>query len=569
LFPRTEQSHFLRGANRVLLVQIRSIFLKGAMSGRELIHSTFGLEETGRIPWVPFVGVHAAHLLGVDASRFLCSEDLLVSGVGKAIELYRPDGIPVVFDLQLEAEALGCRLNWSDNTPPAVTDHPLADGAQIGDLAFPASDHPRIASVMRAAARLRRSHDGVALYGLLTGPFTLGLHLLGTDIFIRMLESPAEVHGLLDFCTDVAIRMADLYAESGCDVIAVVDPMTSQIDPASFIQFVSPQVTRIFNQIRSNGLKSSFFVCGYAQQNVEAMCACRPDNISIDENIPLDYARDVALGKGLSFGGNMRLTTVLLMGTEEDAQQEALDCMDLGGSKGFVLSPGCDLPMRTPVKNLQAVTALVQDEYRQRVVRALERKERDLCLLNMADYGQADKVIVDIITLNSESCAPCQYMVEAVKRVAPHFEGIVEWREHPIVQFEAVSFMSSLMVKNIPTICIDGKIAFVSKIPPQQELIAAIQRRINEKLRLRIRSNKGEILIFGRDEAECGPLRSRVEQALQELGAEIDVRTSHDSAEWSLYGIAQTPALVVARYRLKSQGSLPSEEVIKEWIKEL
>ena len=45
-----------------------------------------------------------------------------------------------------------------------------------------------------------------------------------------------------------------------------------------------------------------------------------------------------------------------------------------------------------------------------------------LCAIVNPDYGKADKVIVDIITLDSESCAPCQYMVEAVKNVAPEFE---------------------------------------------------------------------------------------------------------------------------------------------------
>ena len=149
--------------------------------------------------------------------------------------------------------------------------------------------------------------------------------------------------------------------------------------------------------------------------------------------------------------------------------------------------------METPTENIKAVTELIHDPYQQDVVRALEKKESTLEVFNMKDYGQADKVIVDIITLDSESCAPCQYMVEAVKRVAPHFEGVVEWREHAIKKMEAVTFMSSLMVKNIPTICIDGKIAFVSKIPPKGELIAAIQKRINEKLKLKIKSKRSEI----------------------------------------------------------------------------
>jgi len=128
------------------------------------------------------------------------------------------------------------------------------------------------------------------------------------------------------------------------------------------------------------------------------------------------------------------------MGTPEEAQREALECMDMGGKQGFILAPGCDLPMDTPPENIKAITDLVHDDYLQEVVRAKEKSESDLALLNMKDYGSANKVIVDIITLDSESCAPCQYMVEAVKKIAPHFEGIVEWREHAIKRMEAVTF---------------------------------------------------------------------------------------------------------------------------------
>jgi uroporphyrinogen decarboxylase len=224
------------------------------------------------------------------------------------------------------------------------------------------------------------------------------------------------------------------------------------------------------------------------------MCNCHPDNVSIDENIPLEFVKEIALSKKISFGGNLKLTVVLLMGDTDDARQDALVCLDLGGTQGFILAPGCDLPMQTPIENLQAISELVYNQYLQDIVRNLEKKENKLDILNMKDYGQSDKVIVDIVTLDSESCAPCQYMVEAVKRVAPHFEGVVEWREHPIKKMEAVSFMSSLMVKNIPTICIDGKIVFVSQIPPQNLLIEAIQKRINEKLKLKIKSKRNEIL---------------------------------------------------------------------------
>jgi uroporphyrinogen decarboxylase len=199
----------------------------------------------------------------------------------------------------------------------------------------------------------------------------------------------------------------------------------------------------------------------------------------------------------------------------------------------------------------------------------MEKEQSKLDLLNMKDYGQTDRVIVDVITLDSESCAPCQYMVEAVKKVTPHFEGIVEWREHAIKKLEAVTFMSSLMVKNIPTICIDGKIAFVSQIPPKQELIAAIQKRINEKLKLKIRSKKGEVFVLGKSEEECEGLMAEVKRAGDELGQPIDVKLITDKNQLATFGIAETPAVVVAEYKLKSKGTRPSVDIIKEWIKEL
>ncbi|SHF52395.1 uroporphyrinogen decarboxylase [Mariniphaga anaerophila] len=539
------------------------------MDGLELIRKAFTLQPTDRIPWVPFVGVHGGFLTGTDAATYLKSAEEIVDGISKSVDLYNPDGIPVVFDLQVEAEALGCELRWSEAGVPAVVSHPLAEGKALSDLQIPGPNDGRIPVCVKAAGTLRKKYPDLALYGLITGPFTLALHLLGTDIFMKLFEAPDEVNSVMEFCTQVGEKMAQYYLEAGCDIIAVVDPMTSQIDPLTFESFVTPFATRIFDYIRREGKLSSFFVCGHAQQNIEAMCNCNPDNISIDENIPLDFVKEVALDKGISFGGNLKLTVVLLMGTPDDCRENALECLDLGGKTGFILAPGCDLPRETPPENLTAVADLVHDPYLQDVTRTLEKRENSLEIFNMKDYGQAEKVIVDVITLDSESCAPCQYMLEAVKRVTPYFDGVVEWREHAIKKMEAVNFMSSLMVKNIPTICIDGKIAFVSQIPPEKELIATIQKRINEKLKLNIKSKKGEFVLLGETENQCNELKERVVRALTETGKEINVRTIIGREKLAAYGAKGGPALVAISYKLKAEGTLPSVDVIKEWLKEL
>jgi MtaA/CmuA family methyltransferase len=451
------------------------------MTGKELIIKAMRRQEVERIPWVPFVGVHAAALTGLAAAEYLRSAGNIAEGVSMAIRRYKPDGIPVVFDLQIEAEALGCRLNWSDDNPPAVISHPLLEGVKIEDLQVPGPSDGRIPIVMEAARVLREKHPDIALYGLITGPFTLALHLMGTDVFMRMLEEPDQMHRLMRFATDVALFISDQYMAAGCDVIAMVDPMTSQIDPFSFETFVTPYAVEIFDFIREAGALSSFFVCGNAQQNIEVMCKCKPDNVSIDENIPLEYVRDVALANEVSFGGNIKLTVVLLMGDEEASQRDALECMDIGGKRGFILAPGCDLAMATPPANLEAVTGLVHDEVLQSELRASEAVASEVEKLDLTSHWEADKVVVDVVTLDSSSCAPCQYMVDAVERAAEPFGKKVVVQEHRIKEKEGVQMMVSLGVMKIPTIVIDGQVEFSSQIPPIHEIRKKIEAHLVEK----------------------------------------------------------------------------------------
>lgn len=451
------------------------------MTGLELVKRAMKLEEVERIPWIPFVGSHAASLLGMTATEYLSSAENIVDGANKAIELYNPDGIPVTFDLQIEAEVLGCKLNWADDNPPAVISHPLLEGVSLEDLKVPCSCKGRIPAVMEAARQLKFQNPDLALYGLITGPFTLALHLLGTDIFMKMLEDPEYTHKLMRFTTDMALMMSKEYIEAGCDVIAMVDPMTSQIDPFSFETFVSPYAAEVFEAIRQAGALSSFFVCGHAQQNIEVMCKCNPDNVSIDENIPLDYVRDVALANKVSFGGNIKLTVVLLMGSEEDSKRDALECMDIGGKKGFILAPGCDLAMATPVKNLQAITELVHDEVQQGELRAADVPVSEMELLDLTDHWLKDKLVIDIITLDSSSCAPCQYMVNAVERACEAFGDRVIYKEHRIKEKEGVQMMASLGVQNLPTIVMDGNIEFISQIPPVGKIEAKIREYLGSK----------------------------------------------------------------------------------------
>jgi uroporphyrinogen decarboxylase len=449
------------------------------MTGKQLILDAVRGKQTPRPAWLPFVGCHGAKLIGKTATEYLRSENLLVQGLRKAHELYRPDGLPVMFDLQVEAEILGCALHWADDVPPAVTTHPLTSG-RLEDLPAFDGSKGRFPMILRALNLLQKEMGrDVAFYGLICGPFTLALHLLGHEIFLAMYDDPDRVKRILDFAADVGIQSAKLYQEHGADVVAIVDPMTSQISADHFNEFVTPSVNRVFDAVRSSGGLSSLFVCGDASRNLEVMSRTHADNLSVDEQISMERLKALCLANGKSFGGNIKLTAVLLLGDEDDARKEAIDIMDCCGTKGFVLAPGCDLPYHTPEKNLQAVAEMVHDSYKRDVARTtLKTKAADTFEdIKTPDYRAHKEVIVDVITLDSTSCAPCQYMMEAVQKAAEAAFVKVFINEHKIKARQGLGMMARLGVKNLPTICIDGEIAFSSIIPDVHTLVKEIEKR--------------------------------------------------------------------------------------------
>ena len=215
--------------------------------GKQLLLKTLRHEATKAVPWVPFAGVHAGKLLGHTAITVLTDGKKLLESLLEVNRLYDPDGQPVLFDLQVEAEILGCDLAWAEDAPPSVASHPLAGDHKTLPSTLPTAADGRLPMILDVMRQMKAAvGEKTALYGLVTGPFTLASHLRGTDIFLDTVDDPDFLHELVAYATEVAKRMADIYLDAGMDVIAVVDPVTSQISPRTFKSFLQDPFTDLF-----------------------------------------------------------------------------------------------------------------------------------------------------------------------------------------------------------------------------------------------------------------------------------------------------------------------------------
>src|SRR5690554_2456555 len=169
------------------------------MTGKERVLRTIEGVATDKLAWVPFTGVHAGKLLGHNAKRVSTDVEALVESALEVNRLYHPDGQPVMFDLQIEAELLGCDMVWADDGPPSVASHPLAETTEIPTKMLQ-RDEGRLKLHLEAIRRLKPLiGETTALYGVCCGPFTLASHLRGTEIFMDMMLEPDYVHKLLAY----------------------------------------------------------------------------------------------------------------------------------------------------------------------------------------------------------------------------------------------------------------------------------------------------------------------------------------------------------------------------------
>jgi len=310
------------------------------MGKQDVIDAVKGL-PTEKVPWVPYSGVHSAYLIGEPADTYLKDPELIAKGVIFAAKRYKADGIPLVFDLTVEAISMGCEHKWWQDSPPSITGHPL-DKQSLADsgMKIPGPNDGRWPLIIEAGKKVRAALPDVALYGILCGPLTLASHLRGVRIFTDVYKNKSLAKEVIDFSGEVAGEAARIYAEEiGCDVIAITDPVASQIKPESFKEFVTPATQLAVRAARKAGKVSSFFICGDATRVLEEVAQVGTDGFAIDEQLNLSYVRDIAVKYGVGFGGNLKLTQALSLGLVSP-REDAIVSLAAGGSTGYVFAPG-------------------------------------------------------------------------------------------------------------------------------------------------------------------------------------------------------------------------------------
>jgi MtaA/CmuA family methyltransferase len=309
---------------------------------KQMLIDAYRGKKTVKAPWVPYAGVHCAFLINEPADKMLKDPALLAKGVVNAAKRYKADGIPLAFDLSVEANSVGCDLKWWGDNVPSVTNHPCSGKtpAQAG-LKLPTKDSGRWPVLFEAAKIAKPQLDELdcVMMGLFCGPLTLASHLAGVRIFTDVYKNKEFAHEVIKFAGEVGAVAAKFYADMGCEIVAIVDPVASQIKSVTFKEYVTPNCQAAIKAIHDAGKTSSFFICGDCTKVMEDVCKIGTHGFAIDEQLNLVFVRDLARKYGVGFGGNLKLTLALSLGLLS-SREDAIVSLAAGGQHGYTFAPG-------------------------------------------------------------------------------------------------------------------------------------------------------------------------------------------------------------------------------------
>ena len=88
----------------------------------------------------------------------------------------------------------------------------------------------------------------------------------------------------------------------------------------------------------------------------------------------------------------------------------------------------------------------------------------------------ADKITIDVVTLDSVQCAACGYMMNMAVTANEKYSDKIEIIEHKFTEKESVARAVNLGLEHLPALLINGKLIYSSIIPSQEDYFAELDK---------------------------------------------------------------------------------------------
>ncbi len=316
--------------------------------------------EIDRLICIPDMGATMAPFIGITTKDYYHSSRLMADLEIALFKKLRHDSVGISTSLRGVAEAMGAKVCYPDYAISYLLEPAIKSIDEIESLkiANPLKDGKL--PILLEALKLTKDEliNDVDVSASMSGPFSVAASVVGTENLLKwMIKYPKKVHTLMEIVSESNNRYIEEVAKLGIS-ISFADPVssTSLISPKQFREFSLPALQKNINKIKEKtGSSPGIHICGKSRDIWEDVVNTGISNFSIDNIEDIEEAKNV-MGNKVVITGNVPPVDVMYAGTKEDIFKSVKQCIRKGynSEKGYILSTGCQIPMHTPIENIEA-----------------------------------------------------------------------------------------------------------------------------------------------------------------------------------------------------------------------
>src|SRR5262244_3326528 len=324
---------------------------------RDRVVAAYKGQFADRVPAYPIAGSFAGCLDGLSIEEYCTNPKKAVKAMLNYYDRYRPDIMIAFNDLAKEAEAIGCRVKYSDYVVPSIDRHVLQDDkGKLATLEIPDPRRDgRLPAFLEQCEALSSAKVPSPLGSVNVGPWTIAMLMRNPELLcLDTIDDPEFVHELMRFATEYAKRVGDAVVTTKIG-LSYSDPTAScsLVGPDTYREFIKPYHQDLVSYFKAKKVSTTVHICGTTHQIHEDLIDVGFVAIRIDLDQQADPTlHDDQLGKLVTLGnqrgvatiGNVDVT-IFERATQAEIEAEVRRCIDTVGKRSrFVLSTSCELP---------------------------------------------------------------------------------------------------------------------------------------------------------------------------------------------------------------------------------
>jgi len=302
---------------------------------------------------IPLLGMPGVKLSKTSLKENLTSSEIQYRTLSMLLDKFQPDGIFPIMDLTVEVEALGLALDFPVNSNPSVARHPIKNIEHLKQLKTCWKGVSGRMNIFSEVIERVVKKYSLLTGGYVIGPFSMAGELMGAqETALNVILNPELVSECIDFSLQVITEYARALFNAGADTLAVLEPLAVILSPEQYKEFSLKPFKKLVSNLDNRPL--ILHICGNTHHLIKLMCDSGAIGLSLDSDVNFkDLKKSVP--KEIALIGNLAPVDIFLRSTPEDVAKATKKLMeDMEGAENFILSSGCDIPMETPLENIQA-----------------------------------------------------------------------------------------------------------------------------------------------------------------------------------------------------------------------